>query len=52
MCVSAEPGHCMAQVPGSFASVLLFLLVPKALDKKRSKVWYDLLDYWNFEELL
>ena len=36
----------MAQVPGSFASVLLFLLVPKALDKKRSKVWYDLLDYW------
>lgn len=27
----------MAQVPGSFASVLLFLLVPKALDKKGPK---------------
>ena len=52
MCLSAEPGQCTAQVPGSFASVPLFLLVPKALEKRRSKVWYDLLDYWNFEELL
>ena len=37
MCVSTEPGHCMAQVPGSFASVTLFLLVPKLWTRKGPK---------------